>query len=182
MSEKLSHCYQSITFKQNLSFLTISFQKAKITYRIGTRISEVEKRRGLNLGIRKTYKRRVSKVKWSEVKVVQPCPALCNPMDYTVHGILQARILERIAFSFSRGSSQPRGRTQVSRIADGFFTAEPQGKPMSKAKSCLKYVILEGDKKEYCLLKKWFMWLALLLYFRSSSTAMSLCFFHSWKV
>ena len=43
-------------------------------------------------------------------------------MDYTVHGILQARILERVAFPFSRGSSQPRDQTQVSRIAGRFFT------------------------------------------------------------
>ena len=41
-------------------------------------------------------------------------------MDYKVHGILQARILERVAFPFSRGSSQPRDGTQVSRIAGGF--------------------------------------------------------------
>ena len=44
-------------------------------------------------------------------------------MDYTVHGILQARILEWIAMSFSRGSSQPRDRIQVSRIAGGFLTS-----------------------------------------------------------
>ena len=43
-----------------------------------------------------------------KVKVTQSCPTLCDPMDYTVHGILQARILEWIAVSFSRGSSQPR--------------------------------------------------------------------------
>ena len=43
-------------------------------------------------------------------------------LDYTVHGILQARILEWVAFPFSRGSSQPRDWTQVSRIAGGFFT------------------------------------------------------------
>ena len=42
-------------------------------------------------------------------------------MDYTVHGILHTRILEWVAFPFSRGSSQPRDRTQVSRIAGGFF-------------------------------------------------------------
>ena len=41
-------------------------------------------------------------------------------MDYRVHGILQSRILERVAFPFSRGSSQPRDGTQVSRIAGGF--------------------------------------------------------------
>ena len=44
-------------------------------------------------------------------------------MDYTVHRILQARILEWVAFSFSRGSSQPRDQTQVSRITGGFFTS-----------------------------------------------------------
>ena len=44
-------------------------------------------------------------------------------MDYTVHGILQARILEWVPFPFSRGSSQPRDRTQVSRIAGRFFTS-----------------------------------------------------------
>ena len=43
-----------------------------------------------------------------KVKVAQLCPTLCNPMDYTVHGILQARIVEWVAFPFSRGSSQPR--------------------------------------------------------------------------
>ena len=47
---------------------------------------------------------------------------LCDPMDYTVHGILQVRILEWVAFPFSRGSSQPRDRTQVSHIAGGFVT------------------------------------------------------------
>ena len=44
-------------------------------------------------------------------------------MDYTVHGILQARILEWVAFPFSRGSSQPRDQTQVSHIAGIFFTS-----------------------------------------------------------
>ena len=51
-------------------------------------------------------------------------PTLCNPMDPTiVHGILQARILDWVAFPFSRGSSQPRDQTQVSHIVGGFFTS-----------------------------------------------------------
>ena len=58
-----------------------------------------------------------------EVKVAQSCPTLCTPMDYIVHGILQSRILEWVAFSFSRGSSQPRDQTQVSCIADRVFTS-----------------------------------------------------------
>ena len=59
----------------------------------------------------------------AKVKAAQSRPTLCDPMDYTVHGILQARILEWVAFSFSRGSSQPRNRTQVSSIAGRFFTS-----------------------------------------------------------
>ena len=46
----------------------------------------------------------------------------CNPMDHTVHEILQARTLKWVAVPFSRGSSQPRDQTQVSRITGGFFT------------------------------------------------------------
>ena len=50
------------------------------------------------------------------------CLTLCDAMDYTIHGILQARILEWVAFPFSRGSSQHRDQTQASRIAGRFFT------------------------------------------------------------
>ena len=42
------------------------------------------------------------------VKVAQSCPTLCDPMDCTIHGILQAKILEWVACPFSRGSSEPR--------------------------------------------------------------------------
>ena len=69
-----------------------------------------------------------------KVKVAQTCPTLCDPMDYSlqgsfVHGILQARILEWVTVSFSRGSSRPRYRTQVCSLASRFFTPEPRGKP-----------------------------------------------------
>ena len=58
---------------------------------------------------------------WSEAKVAQSFPTLRNPMNYTVHGILQARILEWVAFS--RGSSQSRSPAlQVDSLP-----AEPQG-------------------------------------------------------
>ena len=62
------------------------------------------------------FKTMKAKVSWS-------CPTLCNPMGYTVHGILQARILEWVAIPFSRGSSQPRNPTGVSCITGGFFTS-----------------------------------------------------------
>ena len=59
-------------------------------------------------------------------EVAQLCPTLCNPMDCgppgsSVHGIFQARILEWVAISFSRGSSQPRDQTLVFRIASRRF-------------------------------------------------------------
>ena len=57
------------------------------------------------------------------VKVTKLCLTLCDPMDYTVHGILQARILEWVVVRFSRLSSQPRNQTQVSHTAGGFFTS-----------------------------------------------------------
>ena len=56
------------------------------------------------------------------IKVTQSCLTVCDPMDYTIHGILQARILEWVAFPLSRGSSQPRDWMQVSHIAGWFFT------------------------------------------------------------
>ena len=65
------------------------------------------------------------------MKVAQLYLTLCDPMDYTVHGILQARILEWIAFPFSRGSSQTRDWTQVFRIAGGFFTRWATGEAQS---------------------------------------------------
>ena len=57
--------------------------------------------------------------------VTQSCLILCDPMDcsppgFSVHGILQARILEWVAIPFSRGSSRPRDRTLISFIAGGF--------------------------------------------------------------
>ena len=58
-----------------------------------------------------------------EVTVAQLRLALCDPMDYTVHGILQAKILEWLAIPFSKESSKPRDQTQVSRIAGRFFTS-----------------------------------------------------------
>ena len=61
--------------------------------------------------------------KVGKVKVTQLCPTLCDLKDCIVHGILQARILEWAAFPFSRGSSQPRDRTQISHIARRFFTS-----------------------------------------------------------
>ena len=79
-------------------------------------------------------------VKWSDV--AQSCPTLCNPVDCSlqgssVHGIFQARVLEWVAISVSRGSSRPRDRTQVFRIEGRCFTiwAAREAHPTSSAES-----------------------------------------------
>ena len=67
-------------------------------------------------------------------KSIQSCPTLCDPMDcsplsFSVHGIIQTRILEWVAIPFSRGSSQPRNWTQVSCIIGRFYCLSSQGSP-----------------------------------------------------
>ena len=96
---------------------------------------------------------------WSEVKVTQSCLTLCAPMDYTVLGILQARILEWVVVPFSSGSSQPRDRTQVSGSAGRLFLSwaprepccrcrrgETQGACSLRSSQCL--LILHAERLE----------------------------------
>ena len=85
-------------------------------------------------------------------KSLQSHPTLCHPMDrspagFSVHGILQARILEWVAMPSSRRSSQPRDQTHVSCIsctADRFFTAEPRGEPQENLGSLKIIAALQG--------------------------------------
>ena len=79
------------------------------------------------------------------VLVTQSCPTLCNPMDCSppgssVHGILQARILEWVAISFSRRSSQPGDQTLVSCIAGRFFTVYAMGSLKNKHIQLLNFL------------------------------------------
>ena len=82
---------------------------------------------------------------WKSLSRVQ----LCNPMDYSlqgssVHGILQVRILELVAIPFSRGSSQPKDRTQFSHTADRFFTIW-----------ILHHLSHQGSPKKHTLADQW---------------------------
>ena len=74
----------------------------------------------------------------------QSCPTLCNPMDcsppdFSVLGIFQARILEWVAISFSRGFSRLRDQTHIFCFAGGFYTIERPGKPVN----IHKYVLFQ---------------------------------------
>ena len=64
------------------------------------------------------------------VKVTQSCLTLCDPMDYTVHGILQARILEWVAFPFSRESLNPGIKPRSPALQVDCLPAQPQEKPI----------------------------------------------------
>ena len=91
-------------------FICRIFKKKKIEMNLFTKQKQVHRRRGCK----------------QASEVAQSCPTLCNPMDcslpgFSVHGILQARILEWVTISFSRGSSQPWDRTWVSRIGGRRF-------------------------------------------------------------
>ena len=66
-----------------------------------------------------------------KVKVAQSCPTLCDPVDYTVHGILQVRILEWADFSFSGDLPNPGIEPRSSALQADSLPAEPQGKPES---------------------------------------------------
>ena len=80
----------------------------------------------------------------SESEVAQSCPTLCDPVDgsppgSSIHGILQARILECVAISFSRRSSRPRDRTRVSHIAGRRFNLW--------ARELLRYYFIQWERK-----------------------------------
>ena len=64
-----------------------------------------------------------------KLKVVQSCPTLCDTTDHTVHGILQARILEWVVMPSSRGSSQPRIEPMSPSLQADSLPSEPPGKP-----------------------------------------------------
>ena len=63
-------------------------------------------------------------MKWKSLS----CARLCNSMDCTIHGILQTRILEWVAFPFSKGSSRPRNKPRSHALQADSLPAEPQGK------------------------------------------------------
>ena len=76
----------------------------------------------------------------------QSCPTLCDlmdssPPDSSVHGIFLARILEWVAISSSRGSSQPRSQIHISRIAGRFLPSESQAKPKNTGMGSLFFLL-----------------------------------------
>ena len=79
------------------------------------------------------------------MKVAQLCLTLCHPMDFTVHGILQARILEWVAFPCSRDLPNPGIELRSPALEVDSLPAEPQGKPL--------YNKIELNNKNKCTIK-----------------------------
>ena len=71
----------------------------------------------------------------------------CSPPGSSVHGILQARILEWIAISFSRGSSQPRNGTLIPALVGRFFITKSPGKPKTHSNSAYLMKLLSGSNE-----------------------------------
>ena len=71
------------------------------------------------------------------VKVAHSCPTLYDPMEYTVHGILQARILEWVAFPFSRGLPKPGIAPRFPTLQADSLPAESSGEPKNTGVSSL---------------------------------------------
>ena len=74
------------------------------------------------------------------MKVAQSCSMVGDPMDYTVHGILQARILEWVAFPYSRGSPKPGNKPRYPTMKADSVTAEPPGKPKNARVGSLSFL------------------------------------------
>ena len=84
-------------------------------------------------------------------KSLELCPTLCDPMECSppgssIHGILQARILEWVAVPSSRGSSRCRDQTHIPCISGGFFTARPPGKSCLESCNCPKAILSKSTK------------------------------------
>jgi len=91
--------------------------------------------------------------KWSEV--TQSCPTLCDPMDCSlldssVHAVFQARVLEWVAISFSKGSSQPRDWTWSPALQEDALPSEPPGKPR-----CENWIIKKTEHQRIDAFKLW---------------------------
>ena len=91
---------------------------------------------------------------WSEVKW-KSCPTLCNPMDHAVHGILQARILEWVAFSSPGDLPNPGIKPRSPTLQIDSLPAEPQGKPKNTGMgslSLLQQILLIQESNQGLLI------------------------------
>ena len=103
-------------------------------------MGSIKDRNGMDLTEAEDVKTRWPEHTESESEVAQSCPTLCDPMDCSppgssLHGILQARVLEWVAISFSRESSDAGIKPGSPAFQADALTSEPPGKPQSESRS-----------------------------------------------
>ena len=97
----------------------------------------------------------------SKVKVAQSCLTLCDPMDYTVHGILQARILKWLALPFYRDLPNPGIEPRSPALLVDSLPAEPPGKPKNTrvgSLSLLQWIFLTQESYQGLLHCRWILY------------------------
>ena len=123
VSPKKTYRWLTNTWKDAQYHSLLEKCKSKLQWDITSHLSEWPSSKSLHtINAAKGLEKRGHSYTVQFSSVAQLCPTLCDPMDYnpqgsSIHGIFQARVLEWVAISFSRESSQPRDRTQVSCIA-----------------------------------------------------------------
>ena len=96
-----------------------------------------------------------------KTKVAESCPTLCAPMDYTVHGILQARILEWVAFPSPGDLPNPGIKPRSPSLQADSLPAEPQGKPKNTrvdSLSLLQCIFLTQESNQGLLCCRWILY------------------------
>ena len=96
-----------------------------------------------------------------EVKVAQLCLTLCSPMDYTVHGILQVRVLEWGTFPFSKGSSNPEIEPRFPTLQADSLPSESPGKPKNTGVGSLfllQQIFLIQESHQGLLHRRWILY------------------------
>ena len=96
-----------------------------------------------------------------KVKITQLCPTVCDPMDYIVHGILQARILEWVAFPFCRDLPSPGIKPRSPALQADSLPAEPQGKPKNTGVGSLpllQWIFLTQESNQGLLHCRWILY------------------------
>ena len=140
-------CIHGVLQARILKWVAIPFSRGSSQPRDWTRVSSITGRFLTIWDTKKAY----------GGEVAQSCLTLCNPVDcnllgFSVHGILQARMLEWVAISLSRGSSRPRDRAQVSRIGGRCFNlwATREAPPSDSIKCTLmkEWINCNGHKVE----------------------------------
>ena len=156
------HGYDQTQWEASSSFLKIDFHLHSSFFFTAIKLAQITAFLPRADILLVSLNRDITDMKWSEVKVkvAQSCPTLCDPMDL-LHEILQARVLEWVAFPFSRGSSQPRDKPRSPTLQADSLPAEPEGKPQNTgvgSLSLLQWIFPTQESNQVLLRCRWILY------------------------